>query len=82
VGVLALIAAYVLALKRAWLALRASRELDGVWAMTFLVMLFLGNATESSISQSFLIWAVFVAVACMRWTPDRHPAPSYAQRRS
>ena len=71
IGVLALVAAYVVALKRAWTALRASMQLNGVWAMTFLVMLFLGNATESSISQSFLIWTVFVAVACMRWTPDR-----------
>jgi exopolysaccharide production protein ExoQ len=71
IGVLAMIAAYVLALKRAWIALRTTRELDGVWAMTFLVMLFLGNTTESSIFQSFLIWAVFVTVACMRWTPER-----------
>jgi len=75
IGVLALVAAYVLALKRAWIALRASMQLDGVWAMTFLVMLFLGNATESSNTQSFLIWAVFVAVTCMRWTPDRRAAP-------
>jgi exopolysaccharide production protein ExoQ len=73
IGVLALLAAYVVALKRAWTALRASIQLDGVWAMTFLVMLFLGNTTESSIAQSFLIWVVFVAVACMRWTPDRQP---------
>ncbi|HEY2897220.1 MAG TPA: O-antigen ligase [Gemmatimonadaceae bacterium] len=82
IGVLALIAAYVLALKRAWIALRASMQLDGVWAMTFLVMLFLGNTTESSISQSFLIWAVFVAVACMRWTPDRRPAPLHGWSKS
>jgi exopolysaccharide production protein ExoQ len=81
VGVLALLAAYVVALKRAWLALRATRELDGIWAMSFLVMLFLGNTTESSISQSFLIWVVFVAVACMRWTPlQRHPPQSFSRR--
>jgi exopolysaccharide production protein ExoQ len=75
-GVLMLLTAYIVALKRAWKALRSSIELDGVWAMTFLVMLFLGNTTESSINQSFLIWAVFVAVACMKWTPL--PAPARA----
>jgi exopolysaccharide production protein ExoQ len=82
IGVLALIAAYVVALKRAWIALRATRQLDGVWAMTFLVMLFLGNTTESSVIQSFLIWAVFVTVACMRWTPSQRPAPSHRWSRT
>lgn len=68
VGVLAVLAAYLLAIRRAWSALRTSIEVEGVWAMSFLVMLFLGNTTESSITQSQLIWVVFVAVACMRWT--------------
>jgi exopolysaccharide production protein ExoQ len=68
VGVLVLLAAYLLAIRRAWWALRRSIEVEGVWAMSFLVMLFLGNTTESSITQSLLIWVVFVAVACMRWT--------------
>jgi O-antigen ligase len=67
VGVLSLLGAYVLALKRAWVKLRSEKGIDGLWAMTFLVMLFLGNTTESSISQSLLIWTLFVAVACMRW---------------
>jgi len=66
-GVLSLLGAYVLALKRAWVKLRSEKGIDGLWAMTFLVMLFLGNTTESSISQSLLIWTLFVAVACMRW---------------
>jgi exopolysaccharide production protein ExoQ len=67
VGVLLVLGVYVLAIKRAWVELRAEGGIDGLWAMTFLVMLFLGNTTESSISQSLLIWTLFVAVACMRW---------------
>lgn len=70
VGVLLVLGAYVLALKRAWVELRSEGGIDGLWAMSFLIMLFLGNATESSISQSLLIWTIFVAVACMRW-PQR-----------
>jgi exopolysaccharide production protein ExoQ len=66
-GVVSLLAGFALALKRAWSGLRARTDADGVWATTFLVMLFLGNITESSIFQSYLIWAIFVAVACMRW---------------
>ena len=72
VGVLTLLAGYLLAIRRAWWALRKSIEVEGVWAMSFLVMLFLENTTESSITQSLLIWVVFVAVACMRW--QRVPA--------
>jgi exopolysaccharide production protein ExoQ len=71
IGVLMLLAAYVLALRRAWLALRASINIEGVWAVTFLVMLFIGNTTESPIIKSFLIWVVFVTVACMRWESPR-----------
>jgi exopolysaccharide production protein ExoQ len=70
VGVLMLLGAYVLAVKRAWVELRAEGGIDGLWAMSFLIMLFLGNTTESSIAQSLLIWTLFVAVACMRW-PQR-----------
>lgn len=66
-GALSLLAAYILALRRAWTGLRARVTIDGLWAMSFLVMLFLGNTTESSVVQSQLIWAIFVAVACMRW---------------
>jgi exopolysaccharide production protein ExoQ len=66
-GVLSLLAAYILALRRAWISLRAHVAIDGLWAMSFLVMLFLGNTTESSVVQSQLIWIIFVAVACMRW---------------
>jgi exopolysaccharide production protein ExoQ len=67
VGALSLIAGFALALERAWSGLRARTSADGVWAMTFLVMLFLGNITESSIFQSYLMWAIFVSVACMQW---------------
>jgi len=70
VGVLLVLGAYVLALKRAWVELRSEGGIDGLWAMSFLIMLFLGNTTESSIAQSLLIWTLFVAVACMRW-PQR-----------
>jgi len=66
-GALSLFAGFALALKRAWSGLRARASADGIWAMTFLVMLFLGNMTESSIFQSYLMWAIFVAVACMQW---------------
>lgn len=67
IGVLSLFAGYLLALRRAWAGLRAHLTMDGVWAMSFLLMLFLGNTTESSVWQSPLIWTIFVAVACMRW---------------
>ena len=70
IGVLSLLAGFALALGRAWTGLRARVGMDGVWAMTFLVMVFLGNITESSIFQSYLIWAIFVAVACMYWPPS------------
>jgi exopolysaccharide production protein ExoQ len=83
IGVLALLAAYLRALRRAWLSLRTSVDLDGMWAMTFLVMLFLGNTTESSIAKSFLIWVIFVTVACMRWapTPNSERRPAYVTAR-
>jgi len=71
IGVLSLLAAYILALRRSWIALRSTGGVDGVWAMAFLVMLFLGNTTESSVSQSFLIWTVFVTVASMQFAPPR-----------
>lgn len=77
IGALSLLAAYVLALRRAWTGLRARIGIDGVWAMAFLVMLFLGNTTESSIAQSPLIWTVFVAVACMRW--PRYPSSDHSR---
>jgi exopolysaccharide production protein ExoQ len=77
IGVLSLSAAYVLALRRAWTGLRTRVGIEGVWAMTFLVMLFLGNTTESSISQSPFIWAIFVAVACMRW--PRYPSSDHSR---
>jgi len=67
VGVLLLLGAYLLAMKRAWVALRAAPGIDGLWAMSFLTMVFLGNTTESSLLQSILIWALFVAVSCMTW---------------
>ena len=67
VGVLLLLGAYLLAIGRAWVALRAAPGVDGLWAMAFLTMVFLGNATESSLLQSILIWALFVAVSCMPW---------------
>lgn len=65
IGLLTLLAAYVHVLRPAWMALRAHVGLDGLWAMTCLIMLFLGNMTESSIHQSPLVWAIFVAVASM-----------------
>ena len=68
VGVLLLLGAYLLAIGRAWVALRASPGIDGLWAMTFLTMIFLGNTTESSLLQSILIWTLFVAVSCMPWS--------------
>ena len=70
VGVLCLLGAYLLSLRRAWSGLRETVAVDGLWAMGFLVMLFLGNTTESSISSSLLLWTIFVAVASMRW-PER-----------
>jgi exopolysaccharide production protein ExoQ len=76
VGALSLLAGFALALKRAWFGLRARTSTDGVWAMTFLVMLFLGNITESSIFQSYLIWAIFVSVACMQWPRLPSTVPS------
>lgn len=63
VGLLVFLAAYVLAIRRAWVALRAGAGIDGLWAMAFLVMLLLGNLTESSIYQNDIFWLVFVAVA-------------------
>jgi O-antigen ligase len=69
-GVFCLLGAYLLSLQRAWTGLRTNVALEGLWAMTFLVMLFLGNTTESSISSSLLIWTIFVAVASMSW-PER-----------
>lgn len=75
-AVLSLLAAFALALKRAWSGLRARTSVDGVWAMTFLVMLFLGNITESSIFQSYLMWAIFVSVACMQWPRAPNAVPS------
>jgi O-antigen ligase len=71
VGVLCLLGAYFLSLRRAWSGLRETVAIDGLWAMGFLVMLFLGNTTESSISSSLLLWAIFVAVASMRWPSRR-----------
>ena len=66
VGVLLLIGAYLLAIGRAWAALRASPDVDGLWAMAFLTMVFLGNTTESSLLQSILIpRTLFVAVSSM-----------------
>jgi exopolysaccharide production protein ExoQ len=76
VGALSLIAGFALALERAWSGLRARTSVDGVWAMTFLVMLFLGNITESSIFQSYLMWAIFVSVACMQWPRVPSAVPS------
>jgi exopolysaccharide production protein ExoQ len=67
VGVLLLLGAYLLAIGRAWVALRTAPGIDGLWAVAFLAMIFLGNATESSILQSILIWTLFVAVSSMRW---------------
>jgi O-antigen ligase len=72
-GVVCLLAAYTLALRRAWTGLRTRIGIEGVWAVAFLVMLFLGNATESAIWSSFLIWTIFVAVACMYWSPVEEP---------
>jgi O-antigen ligase len=66
VGVLLMLGAYFVALGRSWLALRTAPGVDGLWAMAFLVMLFLGNTTESSITRSPLIWALFVSVSSMR----------------
>jgi hypothetical protein len=63
----------MLALRRAWTGLRTRIGIEGVWAVAFLVMLFLGNATESAIWSSFLIWTIFVAVACMYWSPVEEP---------
>jgi exopolysaccharide production protein ExoQ len=76
VGALSLLAGFAVALKRAWSGLRARATADGVWAMAFLVMLFLGNITESSIFQSYLIWAIFVSVACMQWPRVPGAVPS------
>jgi exopolysaccharide production protein ExoQ len=82
VGVLCLLGAYVLSLRRAWSGLRATVAVDGLWAMGFLVMLFLGNITESSISSSLLLWAIFVAVASMRWAPTGDVADANSRSRS
>ena len=65
VGVLLLLGAYFLSIGRAWAALRAAPDVDGLWAMAFLTMVFLGNTTESSLIQSILIWSLFVAVSSM-----------------
>lgn len=81
-GVLCLLGAYVLSLRRAWSGLRATVAVDGLWATSFLVMLFLGNVTESSISSSVLLWAIFVAVGSMRWAPISKGADAGSRSRS
>jgi len=68
------VGAFVFVTRRSWIAFRQSTEIDTAWPIVFLVLIVLSDVTESTISQSYLAWALFVAMgACVNRTVTRAP---------
>ena len=66
VGLLTFLAGYLVATQRAWFVLRARPGLDGLWALTILIMLIPLDMVASPIYEDRLIWTLFVAVSALR----------------